>query len=43
MLAVYSQHRKDTHLGADASRRRGVSEPWVRGAGAPVAALVSEA
>lgn len=43
MLVIYSQHRKDTHLGADASRKRGASEPWVRGAGALVAALVSEA
>ena len=42
LLAIYSRHRKDTHLGAD-TRKRGASEPWVRRAGALAAALVPEA
>lgn len=43
LLAIHSQHGKDTQLSVDATRKGGASEPWVRGAGAPAAALVPEA
>ena len=43
LLAIHSQHGKDTQLSVDETRKGEASEPWVRGAGAPAAALVPEA